>query len=80
MSNPEHIIVTFRGKEHQIAFHPGCTAAELLAELAKDIPGLAPHTLKLIISKPKSLTLHLSKQLDMPVSVAGKQGPYVMHA
>lgn len=67
------LIVNFRGHSFQLAVDAtNATIEQLCRALQQTIPGLAPHTLKLLLSKPRSHTLQLDKQPDMLLTDVGE--------
>jgi hypothetical protein len=67
------VIVSFRGQLYHIAVDPATTTlGQLCSAVQQAIPGLAPHTLKLLLSKPRSQTLQLDREQDVMLSSFGK--------
>lgn len=67
------ITVTFRGKPYQIEIDPAtATLGQLCSAVQEAIPGLAPHTLKLLLSKSRSQTLQLQQQQQLLLGDAGE--------
>jgi hypothetical protein len=67
------IIISFRGKSYQLALDPAtATLGQLCSAVQEAIPGLAPHTLKLLLSKPRSQTLQLEEHQHLLLGDAGE--------
>jgi hypothetical protein len=67
------VIVTFRGKSYHLAVTSDtATLGQLCSAVQQAIPGLAPHTLKLLLSKPRSQTVQLEQQQHLLLRDVGK--------
>jgi hypothetical protein len=67
------IKVSFRGHSYHVEIDPAAaTLGQLCSAVQQAIPGLAPRTLKLLLSKPRSQTLQLDKEQDVLLSSFGK--------
>jgi hypothetical protein len=65
--------VSFRGQSYHLAVDPAtATLGQLCSAVQQAIPGLAPQTLKLLLSKPRSQTLQLDREQDGLLSSYGE--------
>jgi hypothetical protein len=70
---PGEVNVSFRGQLYRLAVDPAtATLGQLCSAVQEAIPGLAPHTLKLLLSKPRSQTLQLDRDHDGMLSSLGE--------